>query len=262
VTLPPVSTSSSLASQALKGGPVVPPKESDPRRREPLNLSRQPFINTRPVRRVALFLWVGGVLLLGLNVALFWSYLGRSETTRTSLAAAEAGTVRQREAAKTVESRLSTLNLDRQNRQVTYLNRKIAERVFAWSVLFDRMAEVLPDGVRLVHLSPTGLGGKEQQGLTGPLRPARNNEVVLDMTGEAKSNEAIFLFVDRLFAHSSFSEPKLNRTDADEDGFIRFEIKVNYLPDVPLQKNTIAKATPSLPSITRGVARPAPRGKP
>jgi hypothetical protein len=43
-----------------------------------LNLSRKPYVNSRPVVRTALLLWiVGGLLLLG-NVFLFWSYLSGS----------------------------------------------------------------------------------------------------------------------------------------------------------------------------------------
>src|SRR6185295_8868399 len=44
-------------------------------RMEPLNLARRPFLNSRPVVRIALLLWVLGFLLLLGNVSLFWGYL-------------------------------------------------------------------------------------------------------------------------------------------------------------------------------------------
>jgi Tfp pilus assembly protein PilN len=270
VTTPPITRPpTSLASQALAGPPAVVP--TGPERREPLNLSRQPFVNTRPITRLALFLWIGGALLLTLNVALFWSYLGRSEQTRTALAAAELATQREKSAVRQASGRLDGLNLDRQNKEVSYLNRKIAERAFAWSVLFDRMATVLPDEVRLTNLAPQGLG-KEPTSNT-PLRPTKS-DVSLELMGEAKTDEAVLQFVERLF-NPPFAEPHLTRQEETDDGLVRFAISVQYLPDVPLTPPAMpAEATrPSalkkptappagLPRITRGVAHKISEGKP
>jgi Tfp pilus assembly protein PilN len=268
MTLPPVTSSPppSLASQAMAaaGRPTVPPRGA----RQPLNLARRPFVNTRPVTRVALFLWIGGVLLLALNVGLFWSYLRSSEQERSALADAEAATERARRAVLQLDDRLAGLNLDKQNREVAYLNRKIAERVFSWSLLFDRLSEVLPDGVRVVHLTPQGLGGREVSPSGTPLRQEKR-DVTIVMGGDAKSNEALLQFIDRLFAHHSFSEPDLMHQDRTDDGLIHFEAKVQYLPDVPLRSTVPPAATPrpgstagpagnGLPSASRGVTRRAP----
>ncbi|MBV8200745.1 MAG: hypothetical protein JOZ15_08990, partial [Acidobacteria bacterium] len=53
---------------------------------ETLNLARRPFVNTRPVERLAAILWVLGVLLLVANVTLFMGYLNSSQETRVKLA--------------------------------------------------------------------------------------------------------------------------------------------------------------------------------
>jgi Tfp pilus assembly protein PilN len=252
VTVPPVSSQepTSLASAALAGEqPAAPATE---RTRGPLNLARQPFLNARPVTRIAILLWIGAGLLLASNVALFWSYLARSEKTRTALGAAEQGTEHEKQAVQDLDSRLASLNVDRQNREVLYLNRKIAERVFSWSHLFDRLAEVLPDGVRLVHLLPERLGGKEDINVNQ--RQAKN-DVTLEISGEAKSDEVLLQFVDRLFAHASFSEPDLLRQERGEDGLILFELKVHYLPDVPLLPPAPAPAA----RITRPAAKTLPQ---
>ena len=63
---------------------------------ESLNLSRRPFINTRPVARVSLLLWVLGLLLLLGNISLYWSYLSGSGETRADLDRLEAKIQQQR----------------------------------------------------------------------------------------------------------------------------------------------------------------------
>ena len=59
---------------------------SVPVRVDPLNLARRPFLNSRPVVRVSLILWMLGLLLLLVNVSLFWSYLSSSKDKRAEIA--------------------------------------------------------------------------------------------------------------------------------------------------------------------------------
>ncbi|HVT18394.1 MAG TPA: PilN domain-containing protein [Thermoanaerobaculia bacterium] len=198
-----------------------------------LNLARRPFVNSRPVTRAALLLWLLGALLLAGNVSLFWSYLESSQETRVKLAKVESDTAAERQKISALSGQISGLNLDQENRQVAYLNRKIAERAFSWSQLFDRIAEVLPQGVRLLRLSPQNVVEKESGGRqTGP--PAeKTTPITLLVTGQAKSDEALSQFVDKLFAHPSFAEPNLAHEAREEDNLLRFDLKVLYIPDAP-----------------------------
>jgi Tfp pilus assembly protein PilN len=244
----------SLASQALSragGGPAAPegpltpaapaipsPAAASsavptaPHERSGLNLARRPFVNSRPVKRLAILLWVLGGLLLAGNVSLFWRYLGSSEQTRAALARAERKTAAERREVGALAGRIAGMDLDQQNHEVAYLNRKIAERTFSWSLLFDRLAEVLPDGVRLNQLSPQGPAEKEQQpSRSGPIANAdKNTPVLVQILGEAKNDEALLLFVKRLFEHPSFADPDLGHEERVESGLLKFELKVKYLP--------------------------------
>lgn len=200
-----------------------------------LNLSRRPFLNTRPVTRVALVLWALGALLLLGNVTLFWNYLSGSTEKREELARLEDQVERERESVGRLEARLAGLDLEQQNEQVEFLNRKIAERTFSWSLLFDRLAQTMPDGVRLIQLQPAPIGGDDRRGprrtAAGRSAPLASDRVPLILEGEAKSDEQLLQFVDNLFAHTAFDNPDLSQETRTEAGDrLRFLLRVTYLP--------------------------------
>lgn len=199
---------------------------------ESLNLAQRPFVNTRPVERVAAILWVLGVALLAWNLKLFMGYLGSSQVTRGKLASRERDIAEEQSANAELQGQVAKLGLDQENREVTFLNRKIEERTFSWSLLFDRMAEVLPDQVRLLRLKPSNVV-QRQIGL-GP-RPSAAElnppPVVLTLSCEAKDDEALLRFVDNLFAHPAFSEPNLENEEREDSGLLRFNLTVQYQPN-------------------------------
>jgi Tfp pilus assembly protein PilN len=201
---------------------------------EPLNLARRPFVNVRPVERLATILWVLGVVLLVANVMLFMGYLTSSQSTRAKLSGLEREVAQEKREVAVLQGNLGKLGLEQQNREVTFLNRKIDERTFSWSLLFNRMAEVLPDEVRLLRLKPANVVQRDI-GL-GPRASARELNpppVTLTMHCEAKDDEAVLRFVDNLFAHPAFSEPNLESEERQDNGWLRFDITVQYQPNVP-----------------------------
>lgn len=209
-----------------------------------LNLARRPFVNSRPVGRFSLALWIlGGLLLLG-NVTLFWSYLSGSTEKRAELDRMEEQVEHESRAVSRLEARLAGLDLGQQNEQVDFLNRKIAERTFSWSLLFDRLAEVLPNDLRLMQLQPAPIGGDERPGM----RPNRNrgeplssDRVPLIIQGEARSDEALLQFIDNLFSHEAFDNPDLGQESRSEENQnrVRFDVRVTYLPRDEAQTITI-----------------------
>lgn len=232
-----------------------------PRRAGSLNLARRPFLNTRPVTRVSVVLWIlGFVLLLG-NVSLFWNYLSGSAEKRDDLARLRQDVQRQEQTVQQLEQRLASLDLEQQNRQVRYLNRKIGERTFSWSLLFDRLGEVLPDNVRLTRLAPRSMARRDRQ--DDELAPL-DGRVVLNMNGVAKSDEDLLDFVDRLFAHDSFDEPDFTReTRAEENSLLEFDVTVIYSPgDMAGQQPVIEEAAPPAPQpeILEAPATPSTPG--
>jgi type IV pilus assembly PilN-like protein len=205
---------------------------SAPARMEPLNLARRPFLNSRPVVRIALLLWALGLALLLANVYFFWDYLTRSADKRQQIARGKQEIERQQAVARELEGRLDGIDLLRLNEKVDFLNQKIAERTFSWSLLLDRLADVQPNDVRLNRLAPlTGERAKRDlQRARGERAGSSPEEVFLTITGESRSDEALLRFVDNLFAHPGFRDPDLTREERGEDNLVKFELNVFYIP--------------------------------
>ena len=225
---------------------------------ESLNLARRPFINTRPVARVSLLLWVLGFLLLLGNISLYWTYLAGSGEKRSDLDRLEAKIQQQRRTNDQLDRRLQGFDLAQQNRQVRYLNQKIAERTFSWSRLFDELAKVMPDQIRLTSLSPSGISREDDtRNLDDEEAPQPQTRVQLMIHGEAKSDEALFLFVNRLFVYP-FADPDFPRTSREEDDLVQFDLRVTYIPpDQQAQNAVIEEQEPLSPALpTPGMPAP------
>jgi Tfp pilus assembly protein PilN len=236
-------------STGFPAAPAAPPPRAQPAAAqlegaESLNLARRPFVNTRPVERVAAILWVLGVAMLVWNLKLFMGYLGSSQSTRGKLAALERDIAGEQRTNAELQGQVAKLGLDQENREVTFLNRKIDERTFSWSLLFDRMAEVLPDQVRLLRLKPSNVVQREiGLGARPSARELNPPPVVLTLHCEAKDDEALLRFVDNLFAHPAFSEPNLENEEREDSGLLRFDLTVQYQPNAPTDLTTRAPRT-------------------
>jgi hypothetical protein len=213
--------------------PPAPPLE----RVDPLNLAGRPFLNSRPVVRVSLLLWALSLLLLLANVSLFWSYRQRSADKREQIARGEAEIKRQQTLSTQLQRQLDSFDLAAQNQRIEFLNKQIQERTFSWSQLLDRIAERLPNDVRLNRLTPlTGKKAEQQfQRSSGVSRRAAkaSDRVTLSITGESRNDDALSSFVERLF-QPPFADPNLIHEEREEDGkTLKFEISVQYRPDPP-----------------------------
>ena len=153
---------------------------------------------------------------------------------------------RERAAVGRLQARLAQLDLAQQNEQVEFLNRKIAERTFSWSLLFDRLTETMPDGVRLIQLQPAAISGERERsrartGTEAELAaPLASDRVPLVIAAEAKSDEEMLQFVDNLFGHLSFTNPNLLQEARNDEGDrIKFNVHVTYLPRNPTPGVTV-----------------------
>lgn len=203
-----------------------------------LNLSRRPFLNGRPVSRAALLLWLLGAGLLLLNVSLFWEYLSGSADKRAQIVKGDEDIQREKQAIQQLDAQLKGFGLEDQNERIDFLNRKIAERTFSWSLLIDRLAAVMPNDVRLRRLTPSTDvqgGSRRTRGTssTSSRRRGRTDDgrVLLTIAGEARSDEAYLLFVQRLF-DAPFREPNPTGTsrDPEQGDLLNFNLTVEYLP--------------------------------
>ena len=167
--------------------PLRPPAALD----GSLNLARRPFVNTRPVMRVSLLLLGRSALLLLLGNVVAVLELPRRARPRSgtsSTAWSEPRSSAAADGSPSSRASLAGLDLERQNEQVAFLNQKIAERTFSWSLLFDRLAEVLPDDVRLIRLAPRQRERSEQarrRRRTREAAPQAERRVPLAIDGEA-----------------------------------------------------------------------------
>ncbi len=208
---------------------------------EPLNLARRPFANGRPVVRVSVLMGLLGALLLVLNVLSYWRYLEQSEAKRAERDRVSAQREQVERRIGDISRQLASFDLDRQNLQVEFLNRRIAERTFSWSVLLDRLARELPADVRLVSLTPHRGELKGRGRSSAPaakLGPNGEERIPLEIDGQAKSTAAMLEFVDHLFARPEFADPNPRSQQEDEPGVISFQLDVDYLPEVAAQNST------------------------
>jgi Tfp pilus assembly protein PilN len=224
---------------------VRPPRESDRSARRAhaggggvllANLAARPFVNKRPVQRFAMAAWAISAVLVGVNIALWLNYRHESTALRDRLAATRAEIEAKSRSVVAMDQELSGLRLGAQNAQVAFLNERIAERTFPWSLLFERIASTLPDGVRLKSLSPVFAGG-DGQGSPGRRRRAEadaptapeDESIHLTLTGTAKSDESLYELVDSLFAAPAFASPRLQRESSD-GSVVEFAVDVDYRP--------------------------------
>lgn len=192
------------------------------------NLAREPFLNLRPLVRVAAALGIVGLALTVWNLATYERAGSGAAARSAEIAALEERIAESRQRLATLENDLAQRDLAAENQRAEFLNARIEERSFSWNVLFDRLAEALPAGVRLRNLSPRvaaerGVGRRRTASVRTP--------VLLQITGEAVDDEAVLGFVDALFAHAAFESPNLERESRQGAAALAFSLSVTYYPE-------------------------------
>ena len=194
------------------------------------NLAARPFANERPVKRTTLLIWILALSLLAVNVFFYQRHLAAHYEQRRAIWELEEQVEVERAAVLQGEAALTDLELQQQNEEVLFLNGQIDRRTFSWSLLFDRLEEVLPADVELQRVSPKILTDRRRA------RRRRSHDLremgAIDMKGEADSGEELLQFVDNLFAHASFTLPDLGAETEGKDGRLEFTLNVFYLPQL------------------------------
>jgi Tfp pilus assembly protein PilN len=168
------------------------------------NLAARPFVNRRPLHRVAIAAWILGGLLAVFDAGVFWRYASGEGRRQQRTGELEESLAAERARIDAAVDVLAAIDLEWQSEQVRFVNLKADQQSFSWSRLFDQLAEVLPDGVRLARLNP------------GSRR------------GAARDSEALYEFVDALFAHPAFERPDLENEREREE--VEFSLSAVYLP--------------------------------
>lgn len=193
-----------------------------------LNLARRPFVNSRPITRLAVVLWLAGGALALWNGAEIWRLSNTLGERRHALAEMETRAVAGQQRIAALQAELRGIDLFAENERSSFLNREIDRRTLSWTTLFQRLGEVLPRQVRLVQIVPTLASPAQRR---GPVRgAAASGWISLGLTGYAESDEALLDFVDALFAHPAFASPDLQRESVPAGQPIQFELRVDYQP--------------------------------
>ncbi len=197
-----------------------------------LNLAAQPFVNTRPVVRLSILLWLVGLLFLAGNVWLYWDFLTGRSDVHARLAEVDRSIASERQRIGALDREIAGFDLEQQNDQAKFLNDRIERRRFSWSRLFDELTAILPKDVRLHSLRPAPA---EEGKTTAGRRVSRSaqadqagDRVLLNITAQARKDQAILDFVDALFANPSFENPDLQRQATENGGLISFNLDVIY----------------------------------
>lgn len=229
-----------------------------------MNLARRAFVNSRPVTRLAIGLWLLSALGLAANVWLYKSYYQGTGARARRLAELEQELAHEHNAIAARQAQLAGLALGRQNATVDFFNQKIAERTFSWSRLFDRLVDVMPRGVRLTSLGQDKAERKSTQATAPapgrgqekpPAKPEEKPEekvIRLHIAGKAESDEDLLAFVDAVFDSPDFKDPNLLRESQREDDYLSFDISVAYLPERPTPAVPGASAVPEPAAASPG----------
>lgn len=196
------------------------------------NLARRPFVNRRPVQRTALILALAGGLLLLVNLWLYVGYVKTRSSNATQLNEIEARIAEENENLIAADSTLSSADLRLQNELVWFLNQRIGERSFGWSVLFDRLAGLLPADVRLNSLSPQFSERVDdlRAARRGNFQSGEERPVTLTIQGTARDGDAVLELIDALFADPAFRDPNLSQETQTPRGEVSFSLSALYLP--------------------------------
>jgi len=189
-----------------------------------LNLARRPFLNRRPVLRLGIALWVLAGCILLLDGTIYYRYVMGSRDRRQTLSSLDLRLSREQQKIGELEGAPEFENLSDYNARIGYLNQLIAQRAFPWGRLFDRLGEVMPEGVRLRRLAPTVIAGEAEDGDTA----SQSEPVRLALEGLARSEDDLYDFVDALFRAPDFDNPVLARESGTGDNHA-FSMTVTFL---------------------------------
>lgn len=180
-----------------------------------LNLSSQPWQNTKPFWiTVAVVAAVIAILLVN-NVQAAWRYYVETEETRTAISEIQTRTTVERQAADRLQAQVEGLDRTELMRRVEFVNRQIVQRAFSWSQLIDHLERVLPDDVRLTSLRPS----IDEEG-----------PIMLALSCIAKNSDAYVDTIRQMTADPNFENP-YPLSESTEGGEVRFTLRVTYRPD-------------------------------
>jgi hypothetical protein len=178
-----------------------------------LNLSTTPQENRRPFLAAAVLIGVIGVAAFIVLARAGHSSWGSNREVRARIAAVQSrirrSTAEQDQLAAYFRSSQARDIIDRAN----FLNSLIDERSFPWTDIFESLEKTLPDGVRVVSISPKLVNGRAE----------------LTLTIGAVNDQQTVSFLKAMETSGSFSNLKIasEKHDAKADALDQVVLQLN-----------------------------------
>lgn len=179
-----------------------------------LNLASRPYRDYRPVYAVVVAVSLITAFLMLNNIDTYYRYIHETRNTRSKITDIQRQTGAERQRADMTERRLKTLNLKLLDDQTRFINAKLRERSFSWSVLLDELESILPRDVRILTIAPA----------VGP-----SGAVTLSIQFESKSAEGMTTILDNLHRDPQFGNP-FPSSETNMSGTYAFGINVMFFP--------------------------------
>lgn len=180
-----------------------------------LNLAAHPYRDYRPVYAVVVVLSLLTAFLMLNNVETYYRYQNDTSSTTAKIGRIESQTQQEQHRKEIAEQKLGSLDLAALDAQTRFVNAKLAERAFSWSMLLDELESVIPQDVRLVSVAP-GFNG--------------DGSISLGLTLAAKGPNGMITTINRIHADPQFSNPFPGSENRNEDGTFAFNLTVQYRP--------------------------------
>lgn len=157
-----------------------------------LNLAARPYRDYRPVYAVVVAVSLLTAFLMLNNIDTYYRYVHETRNTRAKTADIERQTDHERQRGDMVERRLRTLDLKLLDDQTRFVNAKLRERAFSWSVLLDKLETILPRDVRILNIAPS---------------VGADGAVGLAISFEAKESDGLIRILNNMHADPQFANP-------------------------------------------------------
>ncbi len=214
------------------------------------NLASRPFINTRPVVLVIVTAVLVGVVMLLLNLRLFFSTSGTTEALGQRVVDLEAQKTALESDIRDDLEALQAVEWRRLETDVQAANLVLKAHAFSWGRLLTHLEATLPYAVRLVRVSP---------------KVEDDRTVQLSLQGIGQSREAMLEFMANLLESDAFERVEPSGETLPEGAAsagYEFDLDTVYVPEQLRSGEVDGAATASAPSEGAGDEAPSPRRVP
>lgn len=180
-----------------------------------LNLASRPYRDYRPVYAAVVVMSLLAAFLMLQNIDTYYRYIHETRATRAKIAQLEEQTRREAELQRGAQQRLAALDLRLLDDQTRFINAKLAERAFSWSVLLDELETILPKNVRILSIAP---------------KFSPDGAIDLMMTFEAKTATGLIDTLNNLNSDPQFVNAFPGSETHSEKGHYSFNITTGYRP--------------------------------